>query len=86
MNIDLHKMLVYNRRDAVKSGAGSAEKMLWKFWKKAMLNRRSMNSPLFLKKLMVNLFFKKAWGPRRDFPDFAAESFNQRWKKGKLSG
>ena len=86
MNIDLHKMLVYNRRDAVKSGAGSAEKMLWKLWKKAMLNRRSMNSPLFLKKLMVNLFFKKAWGPRRDFPDFAAESFNQRWKKGKLSG
>jgi L-lactate dehydrogenase complex protein LldF len=84
MNIELHKMLVYNRRDAIKAEGGSAEKMLWKLWKKAMLKRSYINSPVFLKKMMVNLFLKKAWGPRRDFPEFTSESFNQRWKNGKI--
>jgi L-lactate dehydrogenase complex protein LldF len=84
MNIELHKMLVYNRRDAIKADGGSAEKMLWKLWKKAMLKRSYMNSPVFLKKMMVSLFLKKAWGPRRDFPEFTSESFNQRWKNGKI--
>jgi len=84
MNIELHKMLVYNRRDAINAEGGSAEKMLWKLWKKAMLKRSYMNSPIFLKKMMVSLFLKKAWGPRRDFPEFTSESFNQRWKNGKI--
>lgn len=83
MNIDLHKMLLYNRRESVEKEK-STEGSMWKLWKNAMLNRKSMNSPTFLKKIVINLFLKKAWGPRREFPEIAAESFSQMWKKGKV--
>jgi L-lactate dehydrogenase complex protein LldF len=83
MNIDLHKMLLYNRRESVRKEK-SSERMMWKIWKNAMLNRKSMDSPAILKKIAVSLFLKKAWGPRRDFPEIADESFSQMWKKGKV--
>ena len=82
VNIPLHDMLLYNRRDAVK--AGHTEKgfnLVMKAYKIAMGKRWIIEtfSPS-IKNIGVGLTFKKSWGPRRELPKFT-ESFTQRWKK-----
>ncbi len=82
VNIPLHDLLLYNRRDAVK--AGHTEKsfsIVMKAYKTAMKKRWIIEtfSPT-MKNIGVGLTFKKSWGPRRELPKFK-ESFTQRWKK-----
>jgi L-lactate dehydrogenase complex protein LldF len=84
LNINLHKMLLVNRREAVKRKAGIKNRTIWFFWKKLMLNRGQMNNSGFLKNLFAKIFLKKAWGKRREFPEFRNETFNELWKKGKV--
>src|SRR5215211_849958 len=44
VKINLHELLLDNRHEAVVEGTASfGEKMAWKFWKRAMLNRKIMN-------------------------------------------
>ncbi|MFM7726392.1 MAG: 4Fe-4S dicluster domain-containing protein, partial [Flavobacteriales bacterium] len=44
VRIDLHKLLLYNRRDSVNQHANAKpERWTYTFWKKAMLSRRLMN-------------------------------------------
>src|SRR5215510_9901047 len=44
VRINLHELLLENRKESVEEGdAAFAEKIAWKLWKKAMLNRRWMN-------------------------------------------
>ncbi|HEX8316550.1 MAG TPA: LutB/LldF family L-lactate oxidation iron-sulfur protein, partial [Flavisolibacter sp.] len=44
VKINLHELLLENRHEAVEGGSAAlAEKVAWKFWKQAMLNRRLMN-------------------------------------------
>ena len=83
VKINLHKLLLYNRRDSVKTGhAKGSEKMVMYFYKKAMLNRWMIDkSGSGLKNFAVKKFFKKAWGPRREVPTIAKKSFNQQWKE-----
>jgi len=84
VNIDLHHLLLHNRREIVGEYATANERMMWRLWKGTMLRRGRMNMASFVKNMFVKMFFKKAWGPRRDFPGFAGLTFNQLWKKGKV--
>lgn len=83
VRIDLHNLLLYNRRDAVKEKLpGTTENLMWTFWKKAMMKRSMMEKGgAKLKNFMLNQFFKKSWGNRRELPKVAPKSFNQLWKE-----
>jgi len=83
VKIDIHKMLLLNRRDAVKDGlAATKEKWGWAAWKKSMLTRKMMD--FFsgkTKNFMLRRFFKKSWGHFREMPKVAEKSFSQLWKE-----
>lgn len=83
VNIDIHKLLLDNRRDFVKKGNTSKkENWVWFFWKGAMLKRSNMDKGgAKLKNLMLKQFFKKQWGERRDMPKVSKKSFNQIWRE-----
>lgn len=82
VKIDLHKLLLYNRRDSVKQGfSPSSEKWAYVFWKKAMLSRKLMNKGgAKAKNFVLQNFFKKQWGERREMPQVSPKSFNELWK------
>jgi L-lactate dehydrogenase complex protein LldF len=76
VGIDLHKLILYNRRDEEK--ISKPEKMMWFAWKKAMLNRKTMDKGgAKAKNVLLKLFFKKLWGNERELPKAAPKSFNQ---------
>ena len=83
VKIDIHKLLLYNRRDSIDSGLNTkAEKWIYFFWKKAMLNRDTMNKGgAKAKNFVLENFFKKSWGKRRTLPKVAERSFNELWKE-----
>ncbi|MGZ5287268.1 MAG: LutB/LldF family L-lactate oxidation iron-sulfur protein, partial [Flavisolibacter sp.] len=60
VKINLHELLLDNRNKAVETGNASfGEKMAWKFWKRAMLNRRLMNmGSASIKSWVVNTFVR----------------------------
>lgn len=82
VKINLHELLLENRHEAVEEGnTVFAEKMAWKFWKRAMLNRRMMNMGSGkIKSWVVNTFVKD-WKKHRSDLDFPNKSFNQLWKE-----
>jgi L-lactate dehydrogenase complex protein LldF len=82
MRINLHNLLVINRKDAVKDGQyKGAEKFGWQLWKQAMLNRSLMNKGgSGLKNFMLKTLFKNSWGKSRELPVIAKKSFHQQWK------
>jgi L-lactate dehydrogenase complex protein LldF len=88
VKIDLHNLLLLNRRDAVEEEqTGRTERWIWKFWKMAMLKRSKMDKGgASVKNFMLRQFFRKAWGERRDIPVVAPKSFNQLWQEKKLKG
>lgn len=81
VKIDIHKMLLLNRRDAVKGGVVSkSEKIGWSAWKKGMLKRKFMD--FFgggMKNFFLKNFFRKAWGKHRELPKVAKTSFSKQW-------
>jgi len=81
VKIDIHKMLLLNRRDAVKSGVVTTpEKWGWAAWKTAMQSRKLTD--FFgggVKNFLLKSLFKKAWGKYREMPVVAEKSFAQRW-------
>jgi len=81
VKINLHELLLENRYEAVEEGYTSfSEKMAWKVWRKASLNRNLMNmGSAKMKNWVVNKAFK-AWTAHRDELDFATKTFNQRWR------
>lgn len=83
VRIDLHKLLLYNRRDSVVEHLHpKSEHLIYSFWKKAMLSRRIMNrGGARTKNFMIQNFFKKAWGERRELPRIAPKSFNELWRE-----
>lgn len=85
VKIDLHKQLLYNRRDAMAAGqATKTENVMWFFWKGAMLKRGKMDKGgAKLKNFMLRQFFRKSWGDRRELPSVSAKSFNQVWRERK---
>ena len=82
VKINLHEMLLDNRRQSVEDGlVNFPEKMAWKIWKIASLKRGMMNlgnGPL--KNKIVNSLFK-GWQQNRTAVDFSKKSFNELWKE-----
>ncbi|HEY6161661.1 MAG TPA: lactate utilization protein B [Bacteroidia bacterium] len=85
VKIDIHNLLLYNRRDAVEQKTtNKSENWTWYFWKTAMLKRGTMEKGgAKLKNFMLRQFFRKAWGERREMPTVAPKSFNQMWRERK---
>jgi L-lactate dehydrogenase complex protein LldF len=83
VKIDIHKMLLLNRRDSVEQGLSPfSEKMGWKGWKIGMLKRKTMDMMGGkFKNLMLRNFFKKSWGKHRGLPEVAEKSFSEQWKE-----
>lgn len=85
VKIDIHKMLLLNRRDSVNEGlAARSEKIGWKGWKTGMMKRKMMD--MFggkWKNRILRQFFKKSWGTHRELPEVAEKSFSKQWKERK---
>jgi len=83
VKIDIHKMLLLNRRDAVNEGlVTTAEKWGWKMWTKGMLSRKTED--FFggkMKNFFLRKFFKKTWGHYKELPDVAEKSFAKQWEE-----
>jgi L-lactate dehydrogenase complex protein LldF len=83
VKIDIHKMLLLNRRDSVEEGiVTKMEKLGWKGWKTGMMKRKMMDMLSGgWKNRLLKTFFKKSWGDNRNLPDVAPKSFSQQWKE-----
>lgn len=81
VKINLHELLLENRKESVDEGLTTfSEKMAWKVWKIASLNRSMMNMGNGnLKNKVVNGLFKN-WKEHRSDLDFSQKTFNQMWK------
>jgi L-lactate dehydrogenase complex protein LldF len=81
VKIDIHKMLLLNRRDAVKDEIYTKkEEWGWAIWKKGMLSRKMMD--FFggrTKNFFLRTFFRKTWGHLREMPEVADKSFSKMW-------
>ncbi|MFZ1529495.1 MAG: LutB/LldF family L-lactate oxidation iron-sulfur protein [Ferruginibacter sp.] len=82
VKINLHELLLHNRKESVEEGyAGVGERIAWKLWKNASLNRGMMNlgsGPL--KNKVVNSLFR-GWAKHRSELEFSQKTFNQLWKE-----
>src|SRR6201996_5211858 len=83
VKIDIHKMLLLNRRDAVNEGiVTKKERWGWSAWKKGMLSRKLED--YFsggTKNWLMRKFFKKTWGHYREMPEVAEKSFAKQWQE-----
>jgi L-lactate dehydrogenase complex protein LldF len=83
VKIDIHKMLLLNRRDAVNGGlVTTKERWGWTIWKKGML-KRSMTDFFGgkMKNFFLRFFFKNTWGHLRKMPEVAEKSFTRQWQE-----
>jgi L-lactate dehydrogenase complex protein LldF len=82
VKINLHELLLENRAEAVEQKASSfAERIAWKFWRKAMLHRKLMNiAPGKMKGWAINKFVK-VWKMHRSELKFPEKSFSEQWKE-----
>lgn len=83
VKINLHKLLLLNRRDIVNNKYGKkSEKYTMLVYKKVMKNRWMIDAANSnMKNMALKLFFAKTWGPRRELPKVHEKSFNKRWKE-----
>ena len=81
VKIPLHKMLLYNRRDAVEQGYGT---MTWnigmKAYEMAFMKRKRLDAVGGNTKNRMSLLGKNALGDQKELPKFAERSFSQQWK------
>lgn len=82
VRINLHELLLDNRHEAVVQGSSTiAERVAWKAWKMASLNRVMMNMGNGkMKNWVVNKVFK-GWSMHRSQLDFSQKTFNELWKE-----
>lgn len=83
VKIDIHNMLLANRRDSVKEGKSSImERVGWKAFSK-VITKRSLVDKVGgkAKNWVLKTFFKKSWGTHRELPTVAEKSFSQQWKE-----
>lgn len=82
VRINLHELLLENRHESVVEGDSPvSERVAWKMWKVASLNRGMMNMANGnLKNKVVNSMFK-AWTKHRADLNFSQKTFNQMWKQ-----
>lgn len=84
VKINLHELLLENRREAVVKGDSTlSERLAWKAWRQSSLNRSMMNMGKGkLKNWVVNKIFK-GWTTHRSELNFSEKTFNQMWKEQK---
>lgn len=82
VKIDLHNILLSNRKEYVSEQfTTSAERVTWKIWKKAMLDRKWMNKGSGnLKNFLFRNMSKSVWGTRRNSIHFSEMTFNELWE------
>jgi len=82
VKIDLHHLLLLNRKDFIEKGHKTkSEDIIWFAWKAAMMKRKTMErGGAKTKNFLLKQFFKKTWGSRRVLPVVAPKSFNEIWK------
>ena len=82
VKINLHELLLDNRHEAIKKGISTvAERIAWKAWKTASLNRSMMNMANgTVKNKIVNTIFK-GWTKNRSDLSFSPKTFNEIWKE-----
>lgn len=82
VKINLHELLLENRAEAVKQGhSGFTERVAWKGWKFAMMQRKWMNKgKAGMKDWVVNRVVK-GWNAHRADLHFPEKSFNQIWRE-----
>ncbi len=87
VKINLHELLLENRYESVAYGNSSlAERLAWKAWRQASLNRGMMNLGTGrMKNWVVNKMFK-GWNTNRADLNFSAKTFNQQWKEKMKNG
>lgn len=80
VKINIHELLLENRRASVVAGESDfTEKLAWKIWKNASLNRRLMNQGnATIKNWIANKMFK-GWSNQRAALQFPKKTFNQLW-------
>ncbi len=83
VGINLHGLLLHNRRNAVADRHGSAlEKAAWKGWKIVSKDRRLLDAVGGkVKNFVVNRLFSAQWGDHRKLPVFSGKSFSRQWKE-----
>ena len=81
VRINLHELLLENRYEAVVEGDSNvSERIAWKLWKQASLNRSMMNMGNGkMKNKIVNTLFK-GWTKHRADLHFSQKTFNEMWK------
>ena len=82
VKINLHELLLENRSESVAEGHTTfTERMAWKLWKTASINRMMMNlGNGKLKNKIVNGLFKD-WKKNRGELNFSQKTFNEMWKE-----
>jgi L-lactate dehydrogenase complex protein LldF len=82
VKINLHELLLDNRHEAVAQGESAlAERLAWKGWKFAMLNKGLMNlAGAGAKNFAVNKIFS-AWTSGHAPLKFAPKTFDELWKE-----
>lgn len=85
VRIDLHEMLLNNRHEAVTQGESTlGERLAWKAWKAASMQRGLMNMGNGrMKNFVVNKAFT-AWQKNHAPLQFAEKTFNELWKSGSV--
>ena len=85
MKINLHKLLLFNRNEAVKTGyVSSSEKFSMYIAKRVLMKRKYMEiGSAKMKNYVLQKLFSKAWGDRRELPELQPKSFNRLWKEEK---
>jgi L-lactate dehydrogenase complex protein LldF len=85
VKIDLHHMLLLNRKDAVDQQQVSlVEKTGWKLATHLLRKRSKLDFVGGkLKNVFLRLFFGRLWGKKRALPTMPASSFSAQWKKQK---
>ncbi len=83
VKIDIHKMLLLNRRDAAANHNNTkVEEIGWKLWKISMLKRSRMDVISGkIKKFLLKTLFVKIWGKYRNMPVIAEKSFSKQWQE-----
>lgn len=85
VKIDIHKLLLYNRRDSVDAGLSpKKEKLAMQGFQFAMTHRKLQNlGSSKLKNVAAQKLASAAWGEKRQFPELK-DTFNKRWRKKKI--
>lgn len=83
VGIDIHKMLLLNRRDAVQENlVPTSEKRMWKGFAYFIQKRKFVDLVGGKwKNFFARNFFRKAWGRHRELPKFAEKSFSKQWEE-----